>query len=104
MKLSKELIRDLVREPKITSTTQIMDIIKEMFSDILEEVLQCEIEEQLGYEKHQRRNGGPKNYRNGSTKCKLKTQFVEVDINVPRDRNDSYRPQILDKYQIMLTD
>lgn len=70
-----------------------------MFSDILEEVLQCEIEEQLGYEKHQRIDDEPSNYRNGSTKRKLKTQFGEVEVSVPRDRNGSYEPQILDKYQ-----
>lgn len=33
MKLPKELIKDLVREQKFTSTTQIMDTMKEMFSD-----------------------------------------------------------------------
>lgn len=76
-----------------------METIKEMFSDVLEEVLQCEIDEQLGYEKHQRRSDGPSNYRNGSTKRKLKTQFGEVEVNVPRDRNGTYEPQILDKYQ-----
>jgi len=99
MKLSKELIKEIVKEEKFTSTNQIMETIKEMFSDILEEVLQCEIDEQLGYEKHQRRSDGPSNYRNGSTKRKLKTQFGEVEVNVPRDRNGSYEPQILDKYQ-----
>ena len=99
MKLPKELIKEIVKEEKFTSTTQIMDTIKAMFSDILEEVLQCEIEEQLGYEKHQRRSDEPGNYRNGSTKRKLKTQFGEVDVNVPRDRNGSYEPQILNKYQ-----
>lgn len=76
-----------------------METIKEMFSDILEEVLQCEMDEQLGYEKHQRRSDEPSNYRNGSTKRKLKTQFGEVEVNVPRDRNGSYEPKILDKYQ-----
>lgn len=99
MKLPKELIKEIVKEEKFTSTTQIMDTIKEMFSDILEEVLQCEIEEQLGYEKHQRRSDEPGNYRNGSTKRKLKTQFGEVEVDVPRDRNGSYEPQILNKYQ-----
>ncbi|WP_102029562.1 IS256 family transposase [Salirhabdus sp. Marseille-P4669] len=99
MKLPRELIREMVKEQKFTSTNQIMETIKEMFSDVLEEVLQCEIDEQLGYEKHQRREDGPTNYRNGSTKRKLKTQFGEVEVNVPRDRNGSYEPQILDKYQ-----
>lgn len=99
MKIPKELIKEIVREEKFTSTNQIMDTIKEMFSDILEEVLQCEMEEQLGYEKHQRRGDTPANYRNGSTKRKLKTQFGEVEVNVPRDRNGLYEPQILNKYQ-----
>ncbi|WP_264807317.1 IS256 family transposase, partial [Cytobacillus sp. NCCP-133] len=94
-----ELVKELVKEKKFTSTNEIMETIKEMFSDILEEVLQCEIEEQLGYEKHQRRSDGPCNYRNGATKRKLKTQFGEVEVSVPRDRNGSYEPQILDKYQ-----
>lgn len=99
MKLPKEIIREIVKEEKFTSTNQIMETIKEMFSDVMEEVLQCEIDEQLGYEKHQRRGDGPSNYRNGSTKRKLKTQFGEVEVSVPRDRNGSYEPQILDKYQ-----
>ncbi|WP_310176367.1 IS256 family transposase [Neobacillus niacini] len=99
MKLPKELVKEIVREQKFTSTNQIMETIKEMFSDILEEVLQCELDEQLGYEKHQRRSDEPSNYRNGSTKRKLKTQFGEVEVNVPRDRKGSYEPQILDKYQ-----
>ncbi|WP_251553124.1 IS256 family transposase [Neobacillus muris] len=99
MKIPKELIKEIVKQEKFTSTNQIMDTIKEMFADILEEVLQCEIDEQLGYEKHQRHGDGPSNYRNGSTKRKLKTQFGEVEVSVPRDRNGSYEPQILDKYQ-----
>ncbi|WML27363.1 IS256 family transposase [Neobacillus sp. OS1-33] len=99
MKLPKELIKEIVKEQKFTSTNQIMETIKEMFSDILEEVLQCEMDEQLGYEKHQRRSDEPNNYRNGSTKRKLKTQFGEVEVDVPRDRKGSYEPQILDKYQ-----
>lgn len=41
MKLLKELIGDLVRKEKFTSTSQIMDTINDLFSDILEEVLYC---------------------------------------------------------------
>nr|WP_295972621.1 hypothetical protein [uncultured Bacillus sp.] len=47
MKLPKDLIKELVKEKQFTSTNQIMETIKEMFSDILEEVLQCEMDEQL---------------------------------------------------------
>ncbi len=40
-----------------------------------------------------------KNYRNGSTKRRMKTQLGEVEISVPRDRNGEYELKIIDKYQ-----
>lgn len=39
-----------------------------------------------------------KNYRNGYSKKTVKTQLGEIDINVPRDRNGEYEPQIIGKY------
>ena len=101
MKILKELIKEYVKSEKFTNTTDIMESIKSMFADVLNEVLQCEMDEQLGYDKHERTESGEekKNYRNGSTKRKLKTQLGEVEISVPRDRNGEYEPKIIDKYQ-----
>ncbi len=42
---------------------------------------------------------GKKNYRNGTVKRTMKTQLGEVDVNVPRDRNGEFEPQIIGKYQ-----
>ena len=77
MKIPKELIKEYVKSEKFTNTTDIMESIKSMFADVLNEVLQCEMDEQLGYDKHERTESGEekKNYRNGSTKRKLKTQL-----------------------------
>jgi transposase-like protein len=101
MKIPKELIKEYVKSENFTNTTDIMESIKTMFADVLNEVLQCELDEQLGYDKHTRTesNEEKKNYRNGSTKRKLKTQLGEVEISVPRDRNGEYEPKIIDKYQ-----
>ncbi|MCD7777921.1 MAG: transposase, partial [Clostridiales bacterium] len=101
MKIPKEIIREYVRNEKFENTTDIMDSIKSMFADVLNEVLQCEIDEQLGYGKHERTESGDekKNYRNGSTKRKMKTQLGEVEITVPRDRNGEYESKIISKYQ-----
>ena len=102
MKIPKELIKEYVKSENFTNTTDIMESIKTMFADVLNEVLQCELDEQLGYDKHTRTESDEekKNYRNGSTKRKLKTQLGEVEISVPRDRNGEYEPKIIDKYQI----
>ena len=54
MKMPKELIKEYLKSENFTSTTEIMEGIKSMFADVLNEVLQCESDEQLGYEKHTR--------------------------------------------------
>ena len=70
MKIPKEIIKEYVKSENFTNTTDIMESIKSMFSDVLNEVLQCEMDEQLGYDKHERTESddSKKNYRNGSTK------------------------------------
>ena len=73
---------------------------KNMFADILEQTLQAEMDQHLGYEHAERRNDDTKkNYRNGFVKRTMKTQLGEVEINVPRDRNGEFEPKIISKYQ-----
>ncbi len=102
-KASKELMREFVNSQHFTSTTEIMNSIKELFSDVLQQVMEAELEETLGYEKngHASENiesGKGKNYRNGYSKKTVKTQLGEVDVKIPRDRNGEYEPQIIGKY------
>ena len=76
-----------------------MTAMKDMFKDILQEVMECELADELGYEKSERTSndeGGKKskNYRNGYSKKTVKTQLGELNIKVPRDRNGEYEPKI----------
>lgn len=98
---SKDLIKQLVKEQHFTSTTDVMNCMKEMFADVLQETLNAEMDDYLGFDKSQRRadSSQEKNYRNGSTKRTLKTQLGEVQINVPRDRNGEFESGIIGKYQ-----
>ena len=101
--IPKEVIKELIREQKFSNTTEVMNAIKEMFRDVLEEIMEAELESELGYEKQERRpedvsNGIAKNYRNGYSKKKVKTQLGEVEITIPRDRNGKFEPQIIGKY------
>lgn len=102
-KTSKELLREFVNSQHFTSTTQIMDSMKELFSDVLQQVMEAELEEKLGYEKSERVSDRGdtetvRNYRNGYSKKTVKTQLGEVDVKIPRDRNGEYEPQIIGKY------
>ena len=74
---------------------------KEMFRDVIQTVVEVEMDEQLGRERCERSDapeGTPRNYRNGYTKKTVKTQLGEVDIKVSRDRNGSFEPRIIGKY------
>ena len=102
-KTSKELLRDFVNSQHFTSTTDILNSMKELFSDVLQQVMEAELEETLGYEKSSRasentESGKGKNYRNGYSKKTVKTQLGEVDVKIPRDRNGEYEPKIIGKY------
>ena len=73
---------------------------KDMFKDILQEVMECELADELGYEKSERTSNDEcgnksKNYRNGYSKKMVKTQMGELEIKVPRDRNGEYEPKII---------
>ena len=50
-KTSKELLKEFVNSQNFTSTTDIMNSMKELFSDVLQTVMEVELEEKLGYEK-----------------------------------------------------
>lgn len=102
-KPSKELLREYVNSQNFTSTIDIMNSMKELFSDVIQQVMEAELDEKLGYEKSERTSGSAeqsmsKNYRNGYSKKTVKTQLGEVDVKIPRDRNGEYEPQIIGKY------
>jgi len=99
----KELMKQYVDSQNFTSTTQIMQAMKELFRDAIQQVMESELDVELGYEKSERisdseNNNLTKNYRNGYSKKTVKTQLGEIEVKVPRDRNGEYEPKIIGKY------
>jgi transposase-like protein len=87
----------------IKNFSDINSLFKEMVSDILENGLEAELEDELGYSKYDYRNKETDNSRNGYSQKHLKTSFGDVDINVPRDRKGEFEPQLVKKHQTTLT-
>ena len=99
----KELMKQYVDSQNFTSTTQIMQAMKELFRDAIQQVMESELDVELGYEKNERMSDSEndnlsKNYRNGYSKKTVKTQLGEIEVKVPRDRNGEYEPKIIGKY------
>ena len=61
--------------------------------------MEAELDASLGYEKNQKGDLETSNKRNGHSTKKLKSQFGEFQIDVPRDRNGEFEPMIIPKYQ-----
>lgn len=98
-----ELMKEYVNSQKFSSTTEVMAAMKEMFKDVLQQVMECELENKLGYEKSERTSDTDetavsKNYRNGYSQKTIKSQLGEVQVKIPRDRKGEYEPQIIEKY------
>ena len=98
----KDLLKEYVQSQQFSSTADIMQAMKEMFRDVLEQVMEVETDDELGRERCQRSEEPDvrdRNYRNGYSQKTVKTQLGEVDIKVPRDRQGKYEPKIIGKYE-----
>ena len=99
----QNLLKEYVQSQHFTSTADIMQAMKEMFRDVIQTVMEVEMDEELGRERCERARSEDgentrRNYRNGYSQKTVKTQLGEVEIKVPRDRNGSYEPKIIGKY------
>jgi len=97
--LSKEVLRNYVKEQNFKNADEVLDAMKEMFRDVLQEALESEIDTQLGYDKYDISEKQTENSRNGYSKKTVKSKLGEVELNIPRDRNGEFEPKIVPKYQ-----
>ena len=99
-KLIDELLKDYKKPEDLIGET---GLLKQLTTALLERALSAEMDDHLGYAKHDPagRNGG--NSRNGSSSKTLKTEQGMMPIEVPRDRDSSFEPQIISKGQTRFT-
>jgi putative transposase len=67
----------------------------------VEAELNAELEEHLGYEMHQQ--SADVNSRNGFSSKRLQTEEGQFDVDIPRDRNSDFEPQLVKKHQSRFT-
>src|SRR5262249_60390771 len=74
-------------------------LLKQLTKALVERAMNAELTHHLGYEKNDPEGRGSGNSRNGKSRKKLKGDFGEVEIEVPRDREGEFEPQIVGKHQ-----
>ena len=99
MPAAKEQIRQIITENNINNVADVYTLLKDSFKDILQELMEAELDSALGYQKNQKGDIHTDNKRNGHSPKKLKSQYGEFQIDVPRDRNGEFEPKLIPKYQ-----
>ena len=99
MPVAKEQIRQIIADNNLNSVADVYTLLRDGFKDILQELMEAELDTALGYEKNQKGDMDTANKRNGHSPKKLKSQYGEFEIDIPRDRNGEFEPKIVPKYQ-----
>ncbi len=96
----KSLMRQLIEERGIKDVAGVQALVKELTAGLIQEAMDAELEEELGYSKYDYRNKQTDNSRNASYKKTVSSSQGDVELTVPRDRNGEYEPQIVKRHQM----
>ena len=103
--LMQEILPSAEEVQKELRTAKSMDdffgkegIFSRLFAKTMEQMLEAELSDELGYEPYEIKGRNSGNSRNGSYPKKLRSSDGEVTIQVPRDRNNEFEPQIVKKH------
>lgn len=99
-KQQKSLMRQLIEERGIKDLKGVQDLVKELTSGLIQEVMDAELEDELGYSKYDYKNKQGSNSRNGSYSKTVNSSQGAVELKVPRDREGVYTPEIVKKGQM----
>lgn len=99
----KEKLREFLQLLDVEDYSDLRSVFKEMVGEVLENGLEAELDDELGYSKYDYRNKETENSRNGYSRKSIKTSAGSVEIAVPRDRNGEFEPQIIKKNETSLT-
>jgi putative transposase len=106
MKRSKNILTDHEMElvsllmQDCQSTGDIQSKLKRLFAGTIEQMLEAEMEEHLGYEKHSVDGNNSGNSRNGYNRKNIISDYGSSEIAVPRDRKGEFEPKLIANRQV----
>jgi len=99
----RKKLLELLQGAGINDVAGVQELFKEMVGTVLENGLEGELDEELGYSKYDYRNKETDNSRNGYSEKTLKTSLGDLELTVPRDRKGEFEPQLVKKNQTTLS-
>ncbi len=93
----KELVGLIMQDCQNTGDIQLK--LKRLFAGTIEQMLEAEMDEHLGYEKHSVEGNNSGNSRNGYNYKTIISDYGSSEVAIPRDRNGKFEPGVLQRYQ-----
>lgn len=96
----REQLRELIKEfGGIKSMDDVQEFVKSLTAETIQTALDAELESELGYSKYDYKNKQTDNSRNGHSKKTVQGALGEMEIEIPRDRNGEFEPELVKKHQ-----
>ena len=100
----REKIRELLEVAGVKGMEDIQQLFRETIAEFMEDGLDAEMDEQLGYDRYDTKEKETDDSRNGHSSKTLRTSFGDTPIQVPRDRKGEFDPVILKKNQTSISE
>jgi len=100
---TKEQLRAFIKENNLKTADDAQQALKELFKDTIQEMLEAELETDLGYSKSEKTGTSDQNRRNGHSTKTVRSEYGELDLTVPRDRIGTFEPVVVKKHQKSVT-
>ncbi len=92
-------LREMMEEFGVKTMADVHEFVKMLTADTIQAALDAELDEELGYSKYDYKNKQTSNSRNGYSKKTVQGSLGELEIEVPRDREGEFEPQLVKKHQ-----
>ena len=99
----REKIRELLQLANVGSMDDIQELFKDTIAEFMENGLEAELDDQLGYSRYDYKNKDTDNSRNGHSSKTLRARLGDVEVSVPRDRKSEFDPKVLRKSQTSIS-
>ena len=93
----KNIITALIEEYDIETADDIQEALKDLLGGTIKSMMESEMDEHLGYESYERSDTD--NYRNGTKRKTVRSNYGEFQIDVPQDRQSNFEPKVVKKQQ-----
>ena len=100
----RNLIGQLIEMYEPKSIGDLSAALKDLMGETIQGMLEAELDETLGYEKHEKTDEPKTNYRNGHKQKTLKSTMGELEIDIPQDRNSEFEPKVVPKHKTNISE